>query len=509
MASAPGSWSVGGSASSSAPAITSRTKSWSTWLEDRVPRLQAKAFDVFDGLFGAYSFPTEFGPLMVREERTLDHPGGAWTRARGTATGQEYDICRLRAGSGAGGFVALEDLEALEREAELAAEAGRHPHPHLLRCHARIIENVGGLHFKVLLYDACHDDLEALVSARARDGGGSVLPAEEVTDLGEQLAQGLGHLHRLGILHGGPTPRCVVRGRDGLWKLTASGRTARFPAAAADWRRVVISQGKAARSERKDEVPPEARGAAEVQADAELVPETDVWLLARMLADVLVAPGSVATAEGDATIIAASPEDLASSLFANLWFLLHWLLAARPADRPAANEVAAMLSAASFGLEPLDLLEGMPPLARESCERAAVAAARQLAVDKVANQATTVRVDVGHLANLSLEELRDALAGSPAAAAVDNLCANCGIDAGVAPPLRLPVVARGAGHVGDCGKGQGAAGESECEAPPLVAAPPPVLVDASAACVASVASAPASGAAQPSLLTLTAADLLA
>merc|ERR1712048_989297 len=93
--------------------------------------------------------------------------------------------------------------------------------------------------------------------------------------------------------------------------------------------------------------------------------------------------GALACVDGGGTAIAASPQDLADPLFANLWLLLHWLLAPRPNERPAAYEAVALMSTAAW-VEPRDLLDGMPNCVRQRCSRATKAAARQLAVDEAA-----------------------------------------------------------------------------------------------------------------------------
>jgi len=188
----------------------------------------------------------------------------------------------------------------------------------------------------------------------------------------------------------------------------------------ADWRKQAADASNA--FERNEEVPPEARGDAD--SCGELAAETDCWLIARLLVGLFLPVGSLASAEGGKTIIAASPQALSDKLQANLWLLFHWLLAPRPSDRPAANEVAALMSTAAWA-EPKDLLDGMPTSVRQHCSRAAVAAARQLAVDETVAALCSTGADVARLAELSLEELRNGLADCRD---VDRLCENCGID---------------------------------------------------------------------------------
>ena len=68
------------------------------------------------------------------------------------------------------------------------------------------------------------DDIGA-VSPFLQALGGGTLPVDEVVDLGQQLAFGLGHLHSVQILCGSVSPTGVFRGYDGLFKLGSQGFT--------------------------------------------------------------------------------------------------------------------------------------------------------------------------------------------------------------------------------------------------------------------------------------------
>eukprot|EP00929_Paragymnodinium_shiwhaense_P075107 TRINITY_DN38405_c0_g1_i1.p1 TRINITY_DN38405_c0_g1~~TRINITY_DN38405_c0_g1_i1.p1 ORF type:complete len:544 (-),score=138.71 TRINITY_DN38405_c0_g1_i1:42-1673(-) len=406
-------------------AVVCKERSWSEWLDGAAKQLPVAAFDALEGVLGQYRFMTSCGPLVVREERALSHPGctsggsaPSWTRARCPSSGKEFDVCRLGAGSESGrGFVPLGLLQALDREAELAEELSRQAeHPHLLRCYGKLVENVGGFHYKMFLYDQFEENL---VAHLAENEG--VLEPEEVGEVGQQLGQGLAQLHRLGIFHGGPRPRAVVRGCDGQWKLCATGCSARLdpPLLAADWRRQVASEDK------RDEVPPEARG--DEDDESVVVAETDMWLLSHLLASLLFREGALHGETDGNTGIAAAPEELVDPIVANLWLLLHWLLAARPEDRPCAREAAMLLSTVRWAAAH-DLLEGMPDEMRARCCHASVAAARQLAVDKAASASGAGSLEVARLAGMTLQELRKVLGSASAGRAVDRLCENCGID---------------------------------------------------------------------------------
>mmetsp|Transcript_17898 Transcript_17898/g.56397 ORF Transcript_17898/g.56397 Transcript_17898/m.56397 type:complete len:392 (-) Transcript_17898:147-1322(-) len=381
--------------------------SWSEWISDlaRVPG------DTYNAWVGSdYRFPSNQGLIIVREEGPVGHLG-VTSRARCTTSGREYELRRLRAGAKTGGLVTLGALEALEREATLAMKAGRHSHT--LRCYATLIENIGGMHCRLLLCNPCSTDLDAHL--RANDAG---LQPCEVAEIGQQLAFGLGHLHSLGVLFGSMSPAGIVRGHDGLWKLGGFQRSAELPITSLEWRNQCRGAGVPV-DDALDEAPPEARGSG----DKEIWPEADVWLLGHILAVLLlkeagaVAPGP----EKGSAVLRAPTAALQEPLAAHLWLLLHWLLATEPSDRPNANESAALISTVGQS-HPEEMLEEMPLYARQHCTSIAMAAARQLAMDE-ADTAGHDRI-VCRLAGLSLRELRKEL---PDASRVDLLCGNCGV----------------------------------------------------------------------------------
>lgn len=390
----------------------SPSASWSAWISDlaRVPG------DTYNSWIGSdYRFPSKEGLLIVHEEGAVGHLGDT-VRARSTTSGKEYDLRRLRAGANAGGLVTLEALEALEREATLAMKAG--VHAHTLRCYASLIENVGGSHCRLLLCGACSTNLSAYLAARDQR-----LQPTEVADIGQQLAFGLGHLHSLGILFGGMEPAGILYGYDGNWKLGSFQRSAEMPITALEWQSQCSGAGQPA--DVVGDIPPEARGAG----DADMWPEADIWLLGRFLAALLLkqAGGEVTGgAEKGSTMLSATTATLQEPLQARFWLLLHWLLATAPSDRPNANECAALIGTVGQS-NPQEMLEEMPPSARQHCSSVAVAAARQLAVDEAVKAAVDVSEQdrlVCRLAGLPLAELRKELQDT---SRVDLLCENCGV----------------------------------------------------------------------------------
>uniref|UniRef100_A0A7S4QGR4 Protein kinase domain-containing protein n=1 Tax=Alexandrium monilatum TaxID=311494 RepID=A0A7S4QGR4_9DINO len=390
-----------------APSLT-----WSEWIYD-IARVPGDTYSAWVG--NEYRFPSDQGLIVVHEEGPAGRSGSS-TRARCTTSGKEYDLRRLRAGADAGGLVTLEALEALEREAKLARKAG--VHPHALRCHSALIENVGGSHCRLLLCDPCSTDLGAHLKAHD-----DKLRPSEIVQVGQHLAFGLGHLHSLSILFGSMMPAGIVRGHDGLWKLGGFHRSAELPLTALEWRNQCVGAECAFGS--LDEVPPEAR----VFSDADMWPEADVWLLGHLLAVMLLkeAGGAVTHgAEKGSTVLSAPTTALEEPLVARMWVLLHWLLASEPSDRPNANESAALVSTVGEA-RPEEILEEMPPYARRHCTSVAVAAARQLAVDEAVRAAAdTDEHDrlVRCLAGLPLSKLRKEI---PDTSRVDRLCDNCGV----------------------------------------------------------------------------------
>ncbi|CAJ1427231.1 unnamed protein product [Effrenium voratum] len=242
------------------------------------------------------------------------------------------------------------------------------------------------MHSQLLLCEPCVTDLAAHIA-----GG---LAVREASDVGQQLAFGLGHLHSHGILYGGFDAAGVLRGGDGLWKLGSFGRCALLPVAASEWLE---------RREGEMSTPPEARSST----DDALKPEADVWLLGAFLGFLLSARPS-----GDA--LALPPQRLADAQVARLWLLLHWLLAEAPEARPCAGEAAALLGALQL-TPPQELLAEMPAPAAQRAGRMAIAAARQAAAERAK--------DAEAVAELAPERLRGL---SPE---IDRILENCGLDA--------------------------------------------------------------------------------
>lgn len=427
---------------------------WAAWAADRVVSSGIALLGT-----GVYRFPSDYGSIMVREEAALDRSHGATvSRARCLNTDREYDLRRLSAGAREGGLVSLAALEALEREAELFDAVGEHPH--VLRCHGRSIENVGGVHHKLLLCDPCTMDLEARLQELQESG--RLLPAKAARDLGEQLAMGLCHLHGQSILLGRLTPGGVLLGADGCWKLGDLGHASRLPIGAEDWRQQCRDAGGAPAFASACETPPEARGSR----DLDLAPEMDVWLLGHLLTLVLIGAAACSVLVDDgAAALPASPKALMDPLVARFWLLLHWLLAPRPAQRPTAHEAMALLNAVAH-MAPGELLEEMPQDTCEACTRVAKAAARQLAIDAVALLSPSASgsgefrrqrcAELGQLSERSLPELRAALADP---SDVDRMCENCGLheDGTSSPRPRGASDLQEAG--GEVGRSNGLCGE--------------------------------------------------
>jgi len=370
--------------------------------------------DWLSGGPGSYRFPTAEGLVSIREETAVAHYGEAGTRVRGDVSGKEYDLRRLRVGTASGGLVALAALEAVVNEVEMATDAGNHQH--VVRCHASLVENAGGMHTRLLLLEPCCQTLEMFVS----ECGGS-LPSADVTHIGQQLAFGMGHLHSNGLLYGSSSQSGIFRGCDGMWKLGDFSCGARPPVSSAHWR----ERNSAGRP--LGALPPEARSHCK---DAVVSMEADVWLLGFLLASVLLGSigGSVVAADAiGGSMLVATPDFLSEAFQARVWLLLHWLLAEATNDRPKANEAAALLSTVKFAA-PEELLEEMPQDARIHCHKAAVAAARQLAMDEAvaAAHGSSERVSVMcRYSNMSFEEMRELLSDT---SRVNQICECCGID---------------------------------------------------------------------------------
>lgn len=374
-----------------------------------------------------HEFPSSRGRLSVREEGTLSFLGGSVSRACCVATGEEYDLRRLRVGAEEGGLVTLAALESLSREVELMSEVG--PNLHVVRCHASIIENAGGTHCRLLLCDPCTDCLASYVLAAASNSDGAIarLKTDEATEIGQQLAFGIAHLHSRDLFCGsGLTSKGVLRGRDGFWKVADLSGCRRLPAWASDWQDSGLQSG--GRS-----VPPEVSGAAEVETTVAI----DIWMLGRLLAEVAIegcasaSTSNLLESRGADEAPCVPPQQLLQPLVARLWLLLHWLLTAKPSERPSAGEVAALLGKTLAYMTPGELLQDMPLVASDRVLATALAAARQLALESAASAALGGAARgalIDKLASAPLSTMREVLAETAAAEEFSQLCANCGIE---------------------------------------------------------------------------------
>lgn len=370
------------------------------------------------GLFAGrhYTFKRDQSSISVQTEHTLAHSGGIATRARCSETGVEFDLRRLRIGAEAGGLVTLAMLEALERESQLAVQAGSHPH--IARCHASLVENLGAEHCRLLLCDPCCGDLAAHVKM-----SGGTLPVESAAEVGQQLALGLRHLHSFDILCGAVTPHGVLLGCDGKWKLLGELSAAtELPCNIEEWR---LRRLAAVSPDGQPLVlPPEARAPA---SQAQATPALDIWMLGTLLALVLegVDARGIGGARAANAVLAATEEVLLCPLAARLWMLLHWLLATEPMQRPWSRRLVEVIHSINEWW-PQDLLIEMPECARFHCQGMASAAARRLAFAGLGGVAAKRTCAAG----LPLEVLRQSLADP---SDVDQLCENCGLELGEYP----------------------------------------------------------------------------
>jgi len=392
--------------------------SFTGWLAGQVPTV----------FTNQYTFRREEDSISVREEHTLSHSGVAASRARCTDTGVEFDLRRLRLGAESAGLVMLAKLEALERESRIAVDAGSHPH--IVRCHATLVENVGTDHSRLFLCDPCCIDMAAHLKAH-----GGALPAESVAEIGQQLSLGLRHLHSLDILCGSVTPHGVLLGCDGKWKLLGElGAAAELPCSLEEWRLRYVASS----SQQLPPLPPEARPPEAGQkllssgqkllgeaALGHVTPALDIWMLGALLAGALegVDARGIGGARSGNAVLAASEEMLLCPLGARLWMLVHWLLATEPVQRPWTRRLVTLLHSFSEWL-PQDLLIEMPEYARFHCHGMAAAAARKLAF---AGLSAAGGMNRSCVAGLPLELLRRSL---PDSSDVDQLCENCGLDLG-------------------------------------------------------------------------------
>lgn len=322
----------------------------------------------------------------------------------------------------------LAKLEALERESRIAVDAGSHPH--IVRCHATLVENLGTDHSRLFLCDPCCLDMAAHLKAH-----GGALPAESVAEIGQQLSLGLRHLHSLDILCGSVTPHGVLLSCDGKWKLLGElGAAAELPCSLEEWRLRYVASS----SQQLPPLPPEARPPEAGQkllssgqkllgeaALGHVTPALDIWMLGALLAGALegVDARGIGGARAGNAVLAASEEVLLCPLAARLWMLVHWLLATEPVQRPWTRRLVPLVHSLSE-MFPQDLLIEMPEYARFHCHGMAAAAARKLAF---AGLSAAGGMNRSCVAGLPLELLRRSLADP---SDVDQLCENCGLDLG-------------------------------------------------------------------------------
>lgn len=373
------------------------------------------------GLFAGrtYTFNSEECAISVQEEHVLSHSNGAVSRARSSETGVEFDLRRLRTGSESGGLVTLAMLQALERESELAAQAGSHPH--IVRCHASLVENIGAEHCRLLLRDPCVEDLAAHLNLH-----GGALPAESVAEIGQHLALGLRHLHGENVVCGSVSAHSVLLGCDGKWKLLGElSAAAELPCSMEEWRLRRIAS--TAPGGQPLLLPPEARVAAGGGHQREVTFGLDIWMLGALLALALqgVEDRGIGGARAGNAVLAAAEDVLLCPLSARLWMLLHWLLATEPLQRPQTRRLVEIMHTLE-GWCPQNLLIEMPEYARFHCHGMAMAGARRLAFADVARAGLNRSCTAG----LPLEVLRQSMAN---AHYVDLLCENCGLELGEYP----------------------------------------------------------------------------
>jgi serine/threonine protein kinase len=330
-----------------------------------------------------HNFPSSKGKIQVVEQGALAHGCRILSsRAECCVSHASYDLRRLRVGGGGGGFVELRDLLKLEREVHLMEHLK--PHPHVVQCHATLVENWGKQHCRLLLCDPCVKSLEIHV----RVNGGR-LTALETKEIGHQIAQGLQFLHGhdgTGIICGSVSTSAVLCGTDGLWKLGDIGVSTDVPVTAEEWR-------EAHRSNRlhKDE-PPEVQAAAEDKS-LKVTTAADVWMLGVMLATCAIgrhpfsSPWHPPMAFSDYTIVKEKElfkppaRALLEPLCARLCLLISWMLESKPEHRLQIFEASALLSTLAY-TSAEELLQDMPEKVRTTFEDLIVSAAQELSKEQ-------------------------------------------------------------------------------------------------------------------------------
>eukprot|EP00927_Polykrikos_kofoidii_P016910 TRINITY_DN17680_c0_g1_i2.p1 TRINITY_DN17680_c0_g1~~TRINITY_DN17680_c0_g1_i2.p1 ORF type:complete len:561 (-),score=117.08 TRINITY_DN17680_c0_g1_i2:121-1803(-) len=420
--------------------MLSSPRTWGEWFA-RVPTFAEAAAAVSGWTGRVRKFPFQGGALSIREEQVLPHHKGTCFRARYVDdSAVVFDLRWLEASKdGSSNFVALDDFRAIERELSLMAAA--RPHPNVVGCHSVMTENQGRLHSRLLLCDPTVDTLAGMLKKRSRTS----LSTREIANVGQDLANGLAHLHDHQILCGSVEPASVFLGCDGSWKLGDFRCGVRLPVSVAHWRSQQLW------SPRAPPLPPEARdggtsigvgdagirGGAVADAGCHgvmLTPAADVWMLGRMLAVLLTGcrDGNLLEQRsgGCDTLVALVPDTLCEHQSPRLWLLLHWMLAGEPTQRPAAGAISDVLEG---WCSPNELLQMMPAPARFHCKSTVVAAVRQFAAKQVAAETSAALVSMARLcAGISLQNLRATLQDP---AEFDAFCENCGVELADSDPL--------------------------------------------------------------------------
>lgn len=364
-------------ATAAASAVAEVASPYTTTVDDYATY---KVQQLLGGSFGeairqpgrVHDFPSCKGLIKVVEEGALHHGGAKLLVSRAQLLGgvkdTSYDLRRIRIGAnGGGGLVELHDLLAIEREVDLMVKLP--PHPHVTKCHAAATENMGREHCRLLLCDPCNMSL----ANHMRASGGS-LPADEVCDVGHQIAQGLQFLHGHGIMSGVVSPNSVLRGIDNVWKIGDLGRSTDVPVPVSEWRE---AHGGVCN---KDE-PPEVEAGFAGDASGVVTTAADLWMLGVLMAIAALGKHPFEDSDTSKRIFTPPARLLLEPVRARLCILLQWLLQPNPGSRLESFEAAALLSAIKF-TSAEELLQEMPEHVRIRVEDMIDGAARKLATEE-------------------------------------------------------------------------------------------------------------------------------